>query len=57
MGGDDLLHVGAGGIGDLQVRPVEGLAQGPILGEALVDKGEEPRYDVGFDISGTSGLS
>ena len=48
VGGDDLLHVGAGRVGELEVRPVEGLAQGPILGEALVDEGEEPCSDVGF---------
>ena len=41
VGGDDLLHVWAGGVRELQVLPVEDLAQGPILGEALVDEGED----------------
>ena len=52
VGGDDLLHVGAGGVGYLQARPVEGLAQGSILGEALVDEGEEPCSNVGFSEPG-----
>ena len=52
VGGDDLLHVWAGGVRELQVRPLEDLAQGPILGEAFVDQGEESCSDVGFDIHG-----
>ena len=47
VGGDDLLHVGAGGVRELQVLPVEDLAQGPILGEAFVDQGEESCSNVG----------
>ena len=48
VGGDDLLHVGHGGVGQLQVGPVEGLPQRAILGEALVDEGEEFGADVGI---------
>ena len=47
VGGDDLLHVWAGGVRELQVLPVEDLAQGPILGEAFVDQGEESCSNVG----------
>ena len=37
MTGDDLAHVGAGGVGQLEVAPVEDFPQWAVFGEALVN--------------------
>ena len=56
VGGDDLLHVGAGRVGELEVRPVEGLAQWAVLGEALGDQGKESGANAGLDVHGVRGI-
>ena len=47
---DHLSHIGAGGVGNLEVGTVKDLPHGAVLGEALIDQCKELCSNVGLDI-------
>ena len=48
--GEDLLDVGAGGVGHLESAPVEDFAQWAVFWETLVNQGQELSSNVCLDI-------
>ena len=51
VAGDNLAHVGAGGVRQLEGAPVEYFPQWAVFGEALVNMSQELSPNVCFDIN------